>query len=337
MVISKKKLRMAQQTSLLFSLLIGALAFLIVYLYLGDLKKDITPAWYISIPLIPLFFLYFMRKYRRRKKILKTPFPTEWQEILSRKVSYYNSLDQGQKDRFNREVQVFLGEKDISGIDTEVDDTCRLLIAASAVIPVFNFPDWEYDGIMEILVYPHPINDEYDCGKGDSSILGFATVGAGSMAFAKDALYQGFKDTKDKMNVGFHEFIHRVDGQDGMTDGIPDSLITPKIHKEWISIMEKEMKLMEEKKSDINPYGLTNNAEFFAVASEYFFENPAIMSQKHPEMYAIMTKIFKQDTKTMFRKVVKSLFQPYGKKTGRNAPCPCGSGRKYKHCCLNKK
>ena len=88
--------------------------------------------------------------------------------------------------------------------------------------------------------------------------------------------------------------------------------------------------------SDINTYALTNMVEFFAVTSEYFFENPEKMRKKHPQLYSIMSKIYKQDLVTLFKSALSSMFGTK-KKIGRNAPCPCGSGQKYKKCCLNKK
>ena len=105
---------------------------------------------------------------------------------------------------------------------------------------------------------------------------------------------------------------------------------------EWRIVMERESEKIAQtvasKKSDINPYALENPAEFFSVVSEYFFENPKEMKNKHPELYSVLQKIYKQDTFTRLKSATKSLFRPT-KKIGRNSPCPCGSGKKYKYCC----
>jgi len=84
------------------------------------------------------------------------------------------------------------------------------------------------------------------------------------------------------------------------------------------------------KQSDINDYGATNQQEFFAVASEYFFERPHLLQEKHPKLYELLSEVFNLDTKSIIEKdsFVKR------KSVGRNEPCPCGSGNKYKHCCL---
>ena len=282
-------------------------------------------------------FLFLTRKYRQRKKLAQKEIPGEWEQILASKIAYYSSLTDEEKNRFKKQIQIFLGEKEIIPIETDVDEECKVLIAASALIPVFAYPDWEYDNLTEILVYPDDFNLDYDFKARDKNILGLVTGRGSTMILSKPALYHGFQLDKDKLNVGFHEFAHKIDGQDGYIDGIPALLADKEITSTWLKLIDKESALIKEGKSDINPYGLTNNAEFFAVVSEYFFENPAVMSTKHPELYSILKKIFKQDTKSRFSHIVKSMFIPYGKKLGRNTPCPCGSGKKYKHCCLKKK
>lgn len=82
-------------------------------------------------------------------------------------------------------------------------------------------------------------------------------------------------------------------------------------------------------KSDINVYGATNNQEFLAVASEYFFERPQLLERKHPELYKILSDVFKQDLARL-----PKAGQPLPRIIGRNDACPCGSGKKYKKCCM---
>ncbi|MBN2532015.1 MAG: zinc-dependent peptidase [Spirochaetales bacterium] len=326
----------------------GALSFLITLLIAGFLvvpvgsKFDFHFSFFIifGIIFILFFFLCFRfltRKHRRRKEIAKKPVPEEWEQILVSRVSYYSSLTDEEKTRFKKQIQIFLSEKEIIPIETEVDEECRILITASALIPVFAYPYWEYDNLTEILVYPDDFDLDYDFKAKDKNVLGLVTGRGSTMILSKPALYNGFQLDRDKKNVGFHEFIHKIDGQDGYIDGIPALLADKKIIAQWLEIIDKESRLISEGKSDIDPYALTNNAEFFAVVSEYFFENPGSMSEKHPEMYNILTKIFRQDTKSRFTYAMKSMFLPYRKKLSRNAPCPCGSGKKYKHCCLKKK
>ena len=114
-----------------------------------------------------------------------------------------------------------------------------------------------------------------------------------TMIISKPDLLYGFEKHNDKNNVGIHEFIHKVDGIDGDMDGIPALLMDRALIAKWIKVMKVESKKIEDGQSDINPYALTNNAEFFAVVSEYFFEHPKAMAKKHPALYRILKKIFK--------------------------------------------
>jgi len=90
--------------------------------------------------------------------------------------------------------------------------------------------------------------------------------------------------------------------------------------------VQEKVKQIEQGNSNIRQYGATNNAEFFSVATEYFFERPGMMRDKHPKLYQALTQFYKQD-----RADIKKAL-PVRKK----APCPCGSGKRYKRCCLNE-
>lgn len=97
-----------------------------------------------------------------------------------------------------------------------------------------------------------------------------------------------------KENTAIHEFVHLVDKSDGATDGIPEQLMEHQYAAPWLSLMHREMHRIKEGRSDINPYAITNEAEFLAVASEYFFEKPQEFKQKHPELYQQLSEVFRQ-------------------------------------------
>ena len=97
--------------------------------------------------------------------------------------------------------------------------------------------------------------------------------------------------------------------------------------------MRRKMQEIEAGESDLDRYALTNEAEFFAVATEYLFERPELMERKHPELFAAMQKIFRQDLKGRLA-AMRDERRRGRQKLGRNSPCPCGSGKKYKKCCL---
>ena len=101
-----------------------------------------------------------------------------------------------------------------------------------------------------------------------------------------------FFSTSDKTNTAIHEFVHLIDKTDGETDGIPEALMPHPYSIPWLKRIHHEMELMKSGHSDMNPYGTKNEAEFLAVAAEYFFKQPQLMQEKHPELYDLLAKIF---------------------------------------------
>ncbi len=284
-------------------------------------------------------FLYrfLTRKIRRRARLRQEPFPTAWETILQREVSYFQTLDKSEQGRFREEVAIFLNEKRITGIKTSVDDTVKVFVAASAIIPIFGFPGWEWDQISEVLIYPTTFNEQFEIGReGDQDVLGMVGRGAMNrmMILSKPELLQGFRAAHDRKNVGIHEFTHLLDKSDGAVDGVPSVGLPRSVVTPWLKLLHHEMGNIQAGHSDINPYGLKNEAEFFAVVSEYFFENPDKMKRKHQELYAMLEKIFQQNPQGRVKKALGAMVKPAARRLGRNTPCPCGSRKKYKHCCL---
>ncbi|MCC9167948.1 zinc-dependent peptidase [Pontibacter harenae] len=294
----------------------------------------------LVVAMLILFYRWATRKGRRRKKVLAQEFPVEWRKILRDRVGFYHTLNEENQARFEKMVQLFLSEKRITGIETEVDDTTKVLVASSAIIPIFGFKDWEYRNLGEVFVFPGSLHRfKQEDGEAVSEVLGKVNPFQNDhyVTLSKPALEQGFNDMKDRKNVGVHEFAHMLDQADGEIDGIPKAYLPDDLVRPWQDLMYRKIKSINKGNSDINPYGATNEAEFFAVVTEYFFEKPGQLAEKHPQLYELLTKIFHQNPKRKFRLDFGSLLNPYGKKLGRNEPCPCGSGEKYKNCCMRKK
>jgi len=317
----------------------GALLFLIVVVV--TVRPPGLPLWTgvaISLAVAGAIYAGLTRKPRRRRKILSRPFPAEWEAVLQREVVFYRALESSERERFRRELQVFLGEKRITGIETDVDTTTRVLAAASAIIPIFGFPEWEWDQITEILIYPARFDQDFSIGD-DRGHRTLGMVGSGFMnglmILVKPDLIQGFRNPGDKRSVGLHEFAHLVDKSDGTIDGLPGVGLDRQSIGPWIELVRRKMEEMRRGKSDINRYGLTNEAEFFAVASEYFFERPGVMRRKHPELYAMLSRIFHQSLHERAAAMAREAARGR-RRFGRNSPCPCGSGVKYKKCCLRR-
>lgn len=326
--------RTAALTFAAVTLLVGMLG-AAVLLRAGVPLVVTAPAGIVAVAAV---YLWGTRTIRRRRRLLREPFPPAWEAVLQREVAFFRALDPEAQQRFRRDVQVFLGEKTISGIKVEVDPTTRVLVAASAVIPVFGFPDWEWHQIREVLVYPSRFAGDFSMGEGpDHRTLGMVGTGGLNrlMILSKPDLLAGFRNAGDKRNVGLHEFAHLVDLSDGAVDGVPAVGLDRQAVGPWIDLMRRKMREIEAGRSDISRYALTNEAEFFAVASEYFFERPGVMRQKHPELYGALARIFQQELGARLTALRREIGRGRPR-FGRNSPCPCGSGRKFKKCCLTR-
>jgi MtfA peptidase len=251
----------------------------------------------IVLAAIALFLFLFTKLpgIRKRNKILKNPFPKEWENILEDKVSFYRTLSDIDKIRFCGRVKIFLSEVRITGVEVEVTDTLKLLVACSAIIPVFAFENWDYVNLGEVLIYNGLVETNLVSETDNHhNILGQVRPFQSRhlLLLSKQSLEEGFEKMNSKENVGFHEFAHLLDEADGAIDGIPKALMATELIEPWTRLMYKEIERIKEGRSDINPYGLTNHAEFFAVVCEYFFEDHVKFKKNHEELYSLLIQIF---------------------------------------------
>ncbi|RBW61928.1 peptidase [Tenacibaculum sp. E3R01] len=285
----------------------------------------------IIISLIGYLIVTVNNKKHIQINISKLPFKKAWEIILIKNVAFYNALSNNEKKIFQYKIQEFLLNCNVIGVNTVVNDVDKVLIASSAIIPIFNFPEWKYPNISEVILYPTIFNENFQTKGPNRNILGMVGNGylEGKMILSKPALHLSFQNESDKKNTAIHEFIHLIDKLDGTIDGIPKVLLEKQYIIPWIDLMNKKMGEIYTKTSDINPYGGTNRAEFFSVASEYFFERPKLLAKKHPQLYYLLEKIFKQDMDDMNLHIKQDII------VKRNSPCPCNSGLKYKKCCIS--
>ena len=217
---------------------------------------------------------------------------------LSENVLFYKKLNEADQVAFIERTKTFLNEVYIEGVNVTITDLDKLLVASSAIIPVFNFPDWRYSNLSGVLLYPDNFNSDlgYSSKEKDRMISGM--VGTGKldkhMILSIKALRLGFSNKTDKSNTAIHEFVHLIDGLDGSIDGVPDRLIEHEYSIPWIKLIQKGMADIHNESSDIRPYGGVSQSEFFAVASEYFFERPNLMKRKHPELWKAFNSFFGQ-------------------------------------------
>lgn len=244
---------------------------------------------------IVLIWRYYKRLSKPKWQEITGEMQPAWKKILRDNVSFYEELSPEDKKRFENDILEFLANCKITGVQTSVSDTDRLLVASSAVIPIFGFPNWQYPNLNEVLLYPDSFDQQFQFENSkDRNILGM--VGSHSMEglviLSKRALLQGFQNETDKRNTAIHEFVHLIDKADGNIDGIPQLIMQKQYALPWIDLMHHEMNRIAQGDSDINPYAATNTAEFLAVISEYFFERPELLEKKHPKLYSLMEQFF---------------------------------------------
>ncbi|MFG0256253.1 MAG: zinc-dependent peptidase [Rhodopirellula sp. JB053] len=300
----------------------------------GSLLATLSLWWLALLPIAAGVFYIMRRKTRRRFHVLAQPFPDVWEATLQSQVEYFRKLSPQRQERFRNLLMVFLVEVAITGIRTDVDESIRALVAASAVIPILGFDDFEYSGLGEVLIYPGSFDEQYQTNdSADARTLGMVGVShlSGVMILSKPSLVTGFSNASDKRNVGIHEFAHLVDKEDGVIDGVPPT-VDAQTYDPWVRWVGEELRRDVGNGEHIDDYAYTNEAEYFAVLSEYFFEAPAILEKKNPRLYQMMKAMYHQNPK----RILGSGPRRRRKRVGRNSPCPCGSGEKFKRCCKRK-
>lgn len=223
-------------------------------------------------------------------------FPNSWHSLLLEHVHFYKDLSSEEQKRFQNRIMMFLSEVYLDAVDMEIEDLDKILIASSAVIPVFCFPEWHYKNLSTVLIYPDYFNKDLNFNQADKEKNIAGLVGNGQfekqMILSRKALHEGFAQKTHIHNTGIHEFVHLIDKIDGVTDGVPEALIQKPYIIPWLKMIHKEMESINNNTSDIRNYGGTNEAEFLAVASEYFFEQPELMKKKHPDLYQMLKVCF---------------------------------------------
>ena len=234
------------------------------------------------------------------------PFPDEWAGILERNVSLYRYLPDALREQLHNDIKIFIAEKHFEGLGgLEMTDEIKVTIAAEAAMLLLNRRNSDYPKLTSILVYPsaYVTKQSTDIGggvyiEGQSVRLGESWQ-HGSVVLAWDNVRQGAANSQDGHNVVLHEFAHQLDQEDGAADGAP-ILEKSSSYATWARIMSKEYEQLRSnvehhKKSVMDKYGATNPAEFFAVATETFFEKPRQLKKKAPDLYAELKSFYNVD------------------------------------------
>lgn len=249
--------------------------------------------WLYMLLILGMVYLAYLRMRKKQRVYRRMPdrdFPRQWQEILRKRVPFYQRLSSSDKRKFEEEVHIFLLNFKISGQDTEITDLDRILVASGAVIPVFRLEKWHYLKLEEVVIFP----DKFQIPETDKMARGLVGWGemAGQVWFSRKALYQGFHVDDDQKNVAIHEFIHLMDMQDGIVDGIPEELMDEEDIEPWLELVKEKSERIGTTVSSIRDYAKANPVEFLAATGEFYFESPDKLRSEHPRLYRALDKIF---------------------------------------------
>lgn len=231
------------------------------------------------------------RRKARRRSVASRPFPTAWRNHLTERSAHFRRLPAPLRERFERDVAIFLDEKPITGVGIEAREDLRLLVAASAISLSVGWIDHEWDALTEVLLYPDDFDRDYNFG-GDERV-GEAHAW-GTVILSAPALEESFDYPDDGYHVGLHEFAHLLDLQLGEFDGVPAGFSEAR-RRQWVDLVPREMERIRHDRSVLDEYGAESPVEFFAVSAETFFELPRELRDDHPALYEILAEYFAQD------------------------------------------
>jgi len=244
-----------------------------------------------------------------RKKISEAMFPESWENILRNNIHYYCILDPVEQSHFHALIQVFIKEKYWEGCGgLELTDEIRVTISAQACLLLLGIKHDYYLNVQSILVYPSTvIPPQRKIGYFETvhaplevakPILGQAFQ-QGPVILVWDAVLRSSRHPELGQNVVYHEFAHKLDMLDGTADGTPP-LRNLSEYRDWVIICSREyLRLRHDaeqgKKSFLDAYGATTEAEFFAVVTEQFFDSPIRLKEQAPDLYRVLKEYYNQD------------------------------------------
>jgi Mlc titration factor MtfA (ptsG expression regulator) len=242
----------------------------------------------------------------RLARVLAVPLPETALAVLCDKIPVYLRMPVDLQRQLQRLVIQFLHQKKIIGCaGLVVTEEMRLTIAGQACLLLLNRPTKVYPMLNTILVYPGSfVVDRADVGPGgvvtaiEDDLLG-ESWGDGRVILAWDHVQSGAADWADGQNVVLHEFAHQLDSESGATNGAP-FLGSSSRYQSWAAVLSRDFSklrhdVFHQHQGVLDHYGATNPAEFFAVATETFFEKSEQMAEHHPELFAEFEQYYRVD------------------------------------------
>jgi Mlc titration factor MtfA (ptsG expression regulator) len=243
-----------------------------------------------------------------RAEVIAAAFPAEFREHVLRHVPCAELLTEVELGKLETLVRIFNSEKSFEAAGgLELTEEMRVTVAARACLLVLWRVELDsplYPDLDTIIIYPSTYRARVRQTQGFVTIEGEQTrLGEswtrGVVVLSWDAVVSGAANPSDGHDVVLHEFAHQLDGEDGTMDGTPE-LDDSEHYSAWSSVAGEAYTALQQaveqhRKTSIDPYGATNEAEFFAVVVEQFFEKPAMLARRHPELYSELTVFFRFD------------------------------------------
>jgi len=242
--------------------------------------------------------MWFLRK-RRRRRLLAEPIPPIWRRTLQEHLSHYRFLGPAQREKLEDAARIIEAETYWEGCGgLELDDRMRILIAANAALLVLENDAGHFESVTSVLVYPAGVvvpdsHRGHGIVAGETPILGQARFRGPIILSWSDALYGSQRI--GARNVVLHEFAHALDMLGGIIDGTPP--MPAGLRRRWADVCQREFDTLNDQlesglRTVIDPYAATNPAEFFAVVTEHFFEQPHVLHDAHPELWEVFADYY---------------------------------------------
>jgi Mlc titration factor MtfA (ptsG expression regulator)/Tfp pilus assembly protein PilF len=251
-----------------------------------------------------MVFSWFTKQ--RRNRLLAEPVPPAWQEYLTKNVRHYEHLTAQEQLRVCQIAQILFAEKDwVGGAGFEVTVEIKVTVAGQAAVLALGLEEpYYFDAAQTIIVYPGPYRHPAMFRNRNGIVRDGTPVSGeswyrGPIVLSWSEVLAGGRNQNDGHNVVFHEFAHYVDALDGEVDGTPP-LVGREQQRTWFRVTEAEyLRLVGKARRDevslLDHYGATNRAEFFAVATECFFELPSALLRQHRDLYHVLSSFYRQD------------------------------------------
>jgi hypothetical protein len=227
--------------------------------------------------------------FRRRDITPPESFPDEWASFLWEQSAHYRRLPARLATAFERDIRRFVSTRRITGVDTDVDDPLRLLVAASASTLSAGWPGYDWGEVSEVLLYPDDFDRDYAVGRPE--LAGVAHVW-GTVILSIPSLLHSFASCEEPFHVGFHEFAHLLTYAKGEHMNVPVGLAAARI-RQWEALQSAELQRVADGESVVSSYAL-QPSEFFPCSVEAFFQKPIELKEGHRTLYAFLSRYFRQ-------------------------------------------